>query len=61
MKVKQMIKQLQKLNQEAVTFIHQYDKGSKKTRTFRDAFDGETFSKEVMSISGGTIPVVLIS
>ena len=78
MKVKDAIKKLQTLDQEAelivtssnfelnnanvpVSFIHQYNEGSTKTRQFRDAFDGDTYSKEVWSIIGGNIPVVKIS
>lgn len=34
------------------------DKGSKKERTFRDAFDGEIYSKEIWSISGGSLSVI---
>lgn len=77
MKVKDVIKKLEALDQNAevitkssnfelngasvpVSFIHQYNEGSKETRTFRDAFDGETYSKETWSTVGGQIPVVII-
>lgn len=78
MKVKDYIKELQKLNQEAemigvssnyelrgalvpIDSVHQYNEGSKKTQTFRDDFDGETYDKETWSIVGGNLPVVLVS
>ena len=43
-----------------VTFVHQYDTGSNKDQTFRDAFDGETYSKKTWEIFGGKTPVVMI-
>ncbi len=43
-----------------VSMVHQYDTGSKEKQTFRDAFDGETYDKEVYSIVGGKENVVLI-
>jgi uncharacterized protein YkuJ len=78
MKVKDVIKKLEALDQNAevittssnfelngasvpVSFIHQYNEGSKKTETFRDAFDGGTYSRETWSIVGGETPVVKIS
>jgi uncharacterized protein YkuJ len=45
----------------SVSFIHQYDSGSNKTKIFRDAFDNTKYSKEVWSIISGNTPVVLIS
>lgn len=45
----------------AVNYIHFYENGSIQTRTFRDAFDGESYSKITYSILGGNIPVILIS
>ncbi len=45
----------------SVTFIHQYDEGSKKQKQFRDAFDNGMYNKEVWSIIGGDSKVVLIS
>ena len=44
-----------------VTFVHQYREGTLKQKIFRDAFDGESYSKWIWSISGGSIPVVYIS
>lgn len=44
-----------------VSFIHQYNEGSKKTQQFRDAFDYETYNKEVVSIIGGDLKVILIA
>ncbi len=41
--------------------VHQYNEGSKKNNEFRDAFDGETYTKEIWSIVGGQIPVVMVS
>jgi len=78
MKVKELIKKLEALDQNAevivtssnfelngasvpLSFVHQYNEGSKKTQTFRDAFDGDTYSKETWSIIGGKIPVVMVS
>jgi len=78
MKVKDLIKKLEALDQNAevivtssnfelnyasvpVSFVHQYNEGSKKTQIFRDAFDGETYSKEIWSIIGGAVPVVVVS
>jgi len=45
----------------AVSFVHQYNTGNKTTRIFKDAFDLEFYESEVWSITGGHIPVVLIS
>jgi hypothetical protein len=78
MKVKDLIKKLEALDQNAeviitssnfelngacvpVSFVHQYNEGSKKTRTFTDAFDGDTYSKEIWSIMDGQTPVVMVS
>ena len=78
MKVKDLIKKLEALDQDAevivtssnfelngasvpVSFVHQYNEGSKKVQTFRDAFDGDTYSKETWSIIGGKTPVVMVS
>lgn len=78
MKVKDLIKKLEGLDQNAevivtssnfelngasvpVSFVHQYNEGSKKLQTFRDAFDGDTYSKETWSIIGGQTPVVMVS
>ena len=44
-----------------VTSVHQYNGGSKRQQAFRDAFDNETYQKEVWSIIGGDLKVVLIS
>ena len=41
--------------------VHQYDTGKKETRTFRDAFDYEEYEKEVYSVFGGDMRVVLFS
>lgn len=78
MKVKDLIKKLEALEQNAevivtssnfelngarvpVSVVHQYNEGSKEVRTFRDSFDGETYSKETWSIVGGQTPVVMVS
>lgn len=78
MKVKDLIKKLEALDQNAevivtssnfelnganvpVSFVHQYNDGSKRVKTFRDAFDGDTYSKETWSIIGGQTPVVMVS
>lgn len=45
----------------AVSFVHQYDKGRKETKTFVDAFDHESYEKEVFSIVGGNENVIYIS
>lgn len=45
----------------SVSYVHQYNEGQKKTESFRDAFDGETYSKDTYSIIGGNTPVVMIS
>lgn len=76
MKVKDLIEKLSVLDQNAevivkssnfevnadvpVSFVHQYNTGSKKNKQFRDAFDGEVYSAETWSILGGDIPVVMI-
>ena len=44
-----------------VTMIHQYDTAKIETKTFRDAFDGDTYNKKVYSIIGGDLKVVYIS
>jgi len=44
----------------SVSFVHQYNEGSKKVQTFRDAFDGDTYSKETWSVIGGQTPVVMV-
>lgn len=44
-----------------VHYVHEHKGGSKENRIFRDAFDGETYDKEVYSISGGIMTVVLIA
>lgn len=44
-----------------VSCIAQYNEGSKRKETFRDAFDGGAYQAEVWRISGGDIPVVYIS
>ncbi len=78
MKVKDAIKQLKKLDPEAVilvtssnfelngaevplSYLHSYKTGTKQMRTFRDAFDGETYQKEVWSIINGKLSVVTLS
>jgi len=45
----------------SVSYVHQYNERKKKTESFRDAFDGETYSKDTYSIIGGNTPVVMIS
>jgi uncharacterized protein YkuJ len=77
MKVKDLIKKLEALDQDAevivtssnfelngasvpVSYVHQYNEGSKKVQTFRDAFDGYTYSKETWLINGGKTPVVMV-
>lgn len=44
-----------------VTFVHQYNEGSKKQEQFRDAFDNENYKKEIWSVIGGDLKIVLIS
>jgi hypothetical protein len=44
-----------------VSFVHQYNEGIKEIQTFRDAFDGDTYSKETWSLMGGDMPVVMVS
>jgi hypothetical protein len=78
MKVKELIKRLEALDQNAeviiespnfelkgakvpVSFVHQYNVGLKSKKAFMDAFDGEVYSKEVWSIIGGTMSVVMVS
>ena len=78
MKVKEFIKLLEALNQDAevivvssnfelkgatvaVSHVFEYKEGSKKTKVFRDAFDGEHYNVETWSVIGGDIPVVLVS
>ncbi len=41
--------------------VNPYNEGSKEIRTFVDAFDGDTYEKEVYSIFDGNIKVVRIS
>ncbi len=45
----------------SVTSVNQYEEGSKKQKPFRDGFDNEIYNKEVWSIVGGDLKVVLIS
>lgn len=45
----------------SVSFVHQYNEGLKHKETFRDAFDGGTYQKEIYSIIGGNEKVVSIS
>ena len=45
----------------SATLIRQYNEGKKFSETFRDAFDGETYDKEVWSMTGGDCRVVMIS
>jgi len=78
MKVKDLIKKLETLDQDAtvivtspnfelngasvpVSFVHQYNEGSKKLQTFRDAFDYVAYSTETWTIIGGKTPVVMMS
>lgn len=78
MKVKDLIKELKALDQNAevivrssnfelngemvsVSFVHQYNGGSKKNQTFRDVFDGTTYSQETWSIISGETPVVMMT
>lgn len=75
MKVKDAIKKLQEMDQEAeliitsdnfelnhstipVQNIHHYKTGKKEVKTFRDAFDGETYQREIWSVYGGKLSVV---
>lgn len=44
----------------AINFVHLYTKGSISRKDFIDSFDGESFSREVYSIIGGDLPVILI-
>lgn len=44
----------------ALSYANQYDTGSKKEQTFRDAFDGDSYTKETWSIIGGEEKVVSI-
>ncbi len=47
--------------QVPVSLLYQTDKGSKKIKAFTDAFDGQTYNKEVWSMLDGDLSVVLIS
>lgn len=78
MKVKDLIKELEKMNPEAEVIISssnfelrnafisdfhvtKYETGLKKKESFRDAFDGEEYKKEVWNLSGGSESIILIS
>lgn len=41
--------------------VYQYDQCKKITRQFRDAFDGDTYFKEVWSLIDGDTSVVMLS
>lgn len=41
--------------------VYQSMEGSKKIKTFVDAFDHETYEKEIWSMFGGDLPVIYIS
>jgi len=43
-----------------VTHLWLYHTGKKTTKTFRDAFDGETYEKDIWSIVGGKNKVIVI-
>ena len=44
----------------SVSFVHQTNEGFSKTKTFRDAFDYETYTKEVWEAFGGKEPIVYL-
>lgn len=44
-----------------VNFVTETKEGSKTKRHFRDAFDGESYTKEVWSSYGGKLKVVHLS
>jgi hypothetical protein len=44
-----------------VSYVHVYKEGKEQTKTFRDAFDGESYDKKVWSLSGGKTTVVTIN
>lgn len=45
----------------AVSLIYQSMEGSKQVKTFVNAFDHETYEKEIWSTFGGNLPVIYIS
>lgn len=44
-----------------VSFVHQYNECLRNKKTFRDAFDGEMYDKEIFTLMGGHEKVVDIS
>lgn len=44
-----------------LSYIKQWDNGSKKEETFHDAFDGTPYTKTTWDMTGGNTPVVYIS
>ena len=77
MKVKDLVKKLLELDQDAtvvknsdnfelkgaiieVYYIPQYDTGKRKIGTFIDAFDNESYDKEVFELFGGSEKIVKI-
>lgn len=44
-----------------ISYAHLYPHGEMKMEYFQDAFDGVQYSHEVYQISGGSLPVELIS
>lgn len=44
-----------------ISYVHLYPHGEMKMGHFRDAFDGFQYTHEVYQISGGSLPVVVIS
>lgn len=45
----------------SLSYVYQYNTGSKKTQIFRDAFDGDTYPVETWSTVNGNLPVVYLS
>jgi hypothetical protein len=45
----------------SLSWLKQYNTGIEKQERFRDAFDGQSYTKKVWDISGGNTPIVYLS